>query len=154
MNDLFEKTFEPLSLDVVKALEQAWGMKFPKEYREFLLTVNGGAPKKTDFDIKDINNYSIVRCFFGLVPDRDFNFLYYLYRIYADRIPRNTLPVGDTISGNLILLSIRGQDYGKVYFWDHNHEVPNGQDPDYSNVSFLANSFGEFLNSLHPPREE
>jgi hypothetical protein len=53
----------------------------------------------------------------------------------------------------LICISIQGDDYGKVYFWDHNWEVTEGE-PDYSNVHPLADSFTEFLGKLYSSEYE
>ena len=49
-------------------------------------------------------------------------------------------------------ISSKGEDKGKVYFWDSVEEEDvdeeAGEEPGYSNVYLLANSFQEFINSL------
>jgi hypothetical protein len=63
-------------------------------------------------------------------------------------VPAGFLPLAVDPGGNLICLVISGTNTGKVYFWDHEEEVEEGQQPGYSNVYLIANSFNEFLNSL------
>lgn len=55
---------------------------------------------------------------------------------------------GMTPFGNLILLSLKNADRGKIYFWDHEMEANEGEIPDYSNLTLIANSFEECITSL------
>lgn len=68
--------------------------------------------------------------------------------MYRGRIPPNLLPIAHDPFGNLICLSVAGQDRGKVYFWDHEVEVREGEIPSYRNVSFIADNFESFLDGL------
>jgi hypothetical protein len=65
-------------------------------------------------------------------------------------------PISYDSFGNLILIAIKNADRGKIYFWDHEMEAdPNqGEVPDYSNLTLIADSFDEFINSLHDFEEE
>jgi hypothetical protein len=70
---------------------------------------------------------------------------------HDDRVPKNLLPIASDWSGNLICLSINGDDFGKIYFWSHEEEgeLESGKSPDYHNVYFVSNSFTEFINGLY-----
>lgn len=76
--------------------------------------------------------------------------LLYKYEIYilAKRIPDNFLPIGDDFGGNIICISIRGNNFGKIYFWDHEEDTYEGEYPSYENVHLVADSFDGFVNLL------
>ena len=136
-----------LSESILVALEQYWEFKLPRSYRMFLLIHNGGEPCKDIFFVKEKQHGSDIRNFLGIYPDKNYNLLYYL-KFYNNRIPSNTLPIARDSFGNLILLSVKGPDYGKVYFWDHDWEAEDGVTPDYSNLTLIADNFDEFINNL------
>ena len=69
-------------------------------------------------------------------------------RRYRKRIPVEMIPVATDPGGNIITLGITSNLRGKVYLWDHEEEVDEGEVPDYRNIYFVADSFQEFLNSL------
>ncbi|MGL4426376.1 MAG: SMI1/KNR4 family protein [Alphaproteobacteria bacterium] len=149
---MFDQPNPHLEDFILKTFEQYLGFYFPKEYREFLKKHNGGRPKKRMvFDFKDKDPYggSVLSVFFGFVPDEYENILLSL-KMYQDRIPWNTFPVADDTFGNLVLLSVKGPDRGKIYFWDHELEVntDHGETPDYSNLTLVADSFDEFIQNL------
>jgi len=131
----------------VKVLESYFFCKFPNAYRQFLLKTNGGKPTKIYFIVKTTKKLGTVHYFLGISPDRYKGLLEY-EKVFCGRIPSNTLAIASDPGGDLILLSVKGQDYGKVYYWDHNWEAEDGQTPDYSNLTLIADSFEDFLSSL------
>lgn len=134
---------------ILKVLELYWGFGLPMEYRSFLLKHNGGEPVEDIFNFKDDKeNGSDVRFFLGIYPDEHRNLLEYL-KTYNGRIPKNLFPIAYDSCGNLICISTMGSDRGKIYFWDHEMEAYEVEEPDYSNLTLIADSFDEFLNSLH-----
>ena len=129
------------------AVEEMWGFNLPKDYRDFLLKTNGGIPEKNTFYFYDKSNESSIDEFFGVKKGFNNNIL--LKQKYAgDRVPENFLPIAREALGNLILLSVKNADRGKIYFWDHEMEADDGEVPDYSNLTLIANSFEEFIASL------
>lgn len=140
-----------LSEPVLKALEIYWGFGLPKDYRAFLIKHNGGSPTIDYFNFKDDkNDGSDIRYFLGIYPDEYRNLLGFL-KIYNERLPNNIFPIGYDSGGNLICISVKGPDRGKIYFWNHEMEADpaQGEVPDYSNLTLIADSFDEFINSLH-----
>ena len=136
----------------LKALEKSWGFKLPSSYRLFLLTYNGGIPDCDCFKFND--NRSDLRYFYGIHDDEDSNLLYEYQNVYKDRIPDNCFPIACDSFGNLILISVKGPDRGKIYFWDHEEEAYEDEEPDYSNLTLIADNFDEFLDGLHDYEEE
>ena len=138
--------------NIVKVLETYFAFKLPKDYRKFLLETNGGNPTKRYFLKKGTNELGEIRYFLGIIPEYSKGLLE-KKAMFDGRIPSNTLTIGSNSGGNLILLSVKGPDYGKVYYWDHNWEAEDGQTPDYSNLTLIADSFEEFINSLKSEEE-
>ena len=62
------------------------------------------------------------------------------YRSIWRLSPIRKIPLGET-------------DYGHIYFWDHEEGwgEAGSLEPDYSHCYFIASSFTELIDSLHPP---
>ncbi|MGL4426213.1 MAG: SMI1/KNR4 family protein [Alphaproteobacteria bacterium] len=148
MNINMEKHYGPLENDVLNTVEQFWGFKIPQNYRNFILVYNGGVPEKTFFLFKGRENGSILTHFFGFTSKGD-NILI-VAKDMGKRYMNSMLPIADDACGNRILLSVKGPDRGKIYFWDHEMEADtdNGETPDYSNLTLVADSFDEFIQNL------
>lgn len=145
---------ETLPEHILRVLERYWGFALPKDYRRFLLTHNGGEPEPDYFNFKhDKSDGSDVRFFLGIYPDEHNDLLDHL-KMYNGRLSKNIFPIAYDSCGNLICISVTGPDRGKVYFWDHEMEADEGEEPDYSNLTLIADSFDEFINSLHELENE
>src|SRR5690625_4021536 len=90
---------------------------------------------------------STVMNYFYSIGDTDNDFEVYL-DIYDLRLPAGFIPVGNDGAGNAILLSISGRHYDQIYFWDHENE-PDLEEPDMSNMYFLADNIWGFLDNLY-----
>lgn len=144
-----------LDKNVVDALEQLWNFGLPRDYKEFLINYNGGNPDPCCFSFKNTpEKGSFIDNLFGVIKDLNNNLLLNI-DLYKNRIPTNFIPIGDDPGGNLILLSVKTPDRGKVYFWDHEMEADTdqGEIADYSNLTLISDSFEEFLNGLHSSEE-
>lgn len=144
-----EEPGRPLTLADVERVECIGNVVFPSDYRKFLLAHNGGRPVPSAFPLfgLDKNPYGNVHYFFGIENngDDDSCDLLSIFEIMRDRLPGNLIAIADDGCGDLICLSVSGEDVGAVVFWNQ-HNVP--ETPDYSNVYFIANSFSDFLDSL------
>lgn len=140
-----ERTNGHLEESYLETQEQFFNFKFPKDYRLFLLENNGGVTNKKIFFYKNSkNDGSILDRLFGFTPKPHYNILIY-FKAYKGRIPYNMFPIGYDPGGNLILISVEGPNYGKIYYWDHEQET---EPADYSNLTLIADSFDEFINNL------
>ena len=140
----------PLEEKFLTCVEEFWGFGLPKSYKHFLLLYNGGEPTNRNFNFKNMSDGSCVDEFFGFIKSFNLNLL--LKQKYAgERVPENTLPIANDSFGNLLLLSVKGKDRGKIYFWDHEMEADpdQGEAPSYDNMTLIADSFTEFIDSLH-----
>src|SRR5204862_6472027 len=67
---------------------------------------------------------------------------------FAGRLPKDTLPIGHDACGNLWLLNVGPKYGGTVVFWDHG-SFETFDETDFDSWPRVANSFQEFLGSLH-----
>lgn len=137
----------------VAALEASLGVPLPDDYRQFLLAHNGGRPKPAKFVFaRRTGPYtdSLVDWFLALYDGEHSN-LETVRGWLRGRIPPGLLPIAIDPFGNFVLLGLAGAAggaAGKVYFWDHEEEP--AQQPDWSNIDLVADSFDAFLAGLTP----
>ncbi len=145
-------SFQEIDLLQIMSLEAMLHMKIPEDYRLFLLNCNGGRPRKSVFTYiyKGRKELGCVSRFLG-IHNGEFDNLYQAvktYKIFQKRLPDNLLPIANDPGGNLICLSLIGNDLGSIYFWNHDWEADDHEEPTYENIFLIATSFTEFIDSL------
>ncbi len=151
-----EMKLAPAPESELLAFEQALGCRLPEDYRDFLVSCNGGyvggelwftgptpTGEKADAGVHHIGGFRQER-HFSLPRARS---------RYAGRIPDDLLWIMDDPFGNAICLAIRGRYRDQIFFWDHENEP--GEDSDGSvegagNLQLLAGTFAAFVSGLHP----
>ncbi|ATE61145.1 SMI1/KNR4 family protein [Thauera sinica] len=94
-------------------------------------------------NVKEVTD--TVHSFFQLIEKLDPRSILWNYRVLANRIPSDFLPIACDGSGSVICLALSGKDFGSVYLWDwYAEQVP----PNYRNVHFVAESFEGLINDL------
>ena len=145
--------FGMLTVEKLEEFEQNYGIKLPDDYRSFLLSYNGGSPESDIIDFVQYgeNQSDIVNYLCGIHDGEYWASLEWYMQTFKGRIPVGFIPFGYDPGGNLYLLGIDGMHLGKVYFWDHENEAGLfDEEPSFENMSFIANSFAEFLSKLRP----
>lgn len=146
---------EKLSAEDITEFENEAGIKFPDDYKAFMLESNGGTPKEDwlyDFfdEVTEAENTSVIREFFSLLQDESVKMrnLRKIYDImtYEETIPADMLPIADDSGGNVIGISLNKDDFGYVYFINHEYD---DLDTGYLVKSKIAESFSAFLDSLY-----
>ncbi|HEY0004207.1 MAG TPA: SMI1/KNR4 family protein [Pyrinomonadaceae bacterium] len=154
----FTSTYQeqPTTPEQIREAERRMGVELPEEYKQYLLSHQGGHPDPDVFRVKwsgqdwakgsELNS---VAWFLAPHDGKEENLLDY-YETHRDRIPKDTIPIARDPGSNLVLLGISGPNRGKVFFWRREYEAApwGAQEADYSNVGFVANSFREFIDSL------
>lgn len=131
----------------INNFEKRFNLKLPKDYRGFLLKNNGGKPEPRRFITVSKKIKSSVMLFFPLAEIVTENLVRnYLLFNQGNKIPKNLMPIGHDPLKNQICISVEGDDFGYVYFWDMDEEV--GRGPSYNNMSLVAKSFSEFVDCL------
>lgn len=143
-----------LSEEDLRRLESKIECRLPQQYMNFLLQHNGGLPEPSWFKIQwrgqewaEGWEADTVEYFLSIYDEPDANFLNY-FETFEGRIPRDTIAIAFDPGGNLILLGTGDKNRGNVFFWMHSYETYEDEEPDYSNVGFVANSLDEFISSL------
>lgn len=148
-------TLGPLPEGAFEQAKKEIGSPLPEEHKRLLLRYNGGRTEPACFPVTWEGQswakrfpYDTVHFLFGFREGSPSDLLDNL-ETYRGRIPDDTLPIGRDPGGNLLLIGFHGANTGKVYLWLQDHEVEEGEVPDYSNIGLIASSFDEFLDSLY-----
>lgn len=148
---------------ILAEFERKHGFLLPTTYRAFLLEHNGGTPEPSSYCRKRNKKPSEeCRYFFGLQCGRSYAEIEDALETYLGedetRIPRRLLPIAEDSFGNLICLSLRGEDVGKVYFWDHEEELEQKRtktgDVNDAAISLIADSFDAFLTQFTESKDD
>src|SRR5690625_4608174 len=138
------KSHKKLSLSNIKSFESKNNVNLSKNYIKFLLHWNGGKPRPNNVFSIDGYGISVLNVFNG-IGDMYYNFEDEI-DAYEYRLPDGFVPIGNDPGGNAILLGTKEPHYDHIFFWDHEQEV---DEPDMSNMYFLASNIWEFLDSLY-----
>jgi hypothetical protein len=132
----------------LEATERWLGVTFPDDYKQFLLTHNGGRPDPNCFSVKDRGD-SLVEMLYGIQDSRTHNDLVreLEWATELEPLPNGFIAIGHDPGGGSLLLSTTGSDRGEVYFWARSWLWV--QEDGY-NTFPVANSFQAFLESLKP----
>lgn len=134
-------------LDILIAkLENELGEKFPKIYVDFYRMYGSfafnnrvGVKYLESCPAKDENNHIPVNYFYTLGGGD--NSIFEILSLYSDMMPEKHLPICDGQVGDSILISLRKETYGSIYYWS----------PilfDEENNFLLADSFDELISNL------
>lgn len=106
----------PLPLDKFLAVEAQLGVRFPDDFRSFMLRYNGGRTEPDGFAISWAESQeagedwqtSTLSWLFFVSEDPHENLLKMNRQNFLGRIPQGTVAVACDAGGNLILLALEG----------------------------------------------
>lgn len=147
--------------EIIMKFEEKFGISLPKDYKEFMLENNGGETEDDYlFDFYDNvfkkNNTSVVRSFFRLYEDKNDDVVYDdLEKICEimwkeETLSPKSLPIADDPGSNVIYMSLKEEDYGAIYFANHEYE---DSETGYLFPSKISSSFSEFMSCLYLDEE-
>lgn len=148
----FESKVDVARPEDVASLERLIGRRLPPDYREFLQTVNGGWSERSGFPIGRTS--SALGDLYPLSNDAYGGGLANELEVFRGRVPPWGIPIGCDQGGNVLVMSLRDEDFGAVFFWDHEKEeeyVDAGGD---GPLPRIAGSFSEFVDSLEGDEED
>ncbi|MFA6241911.1 MAG: SMI1/KNR4 family protein [Candidatus Hydrogenedentales bacterium] len=133
----------------VEQLEASIGRTLPDDFKAFLMQYNGGRPEPNEYPLVGLDNnpYGMVHFFFGIDDPVESCNLEWNFEVMNGRIPDNLFPIACDDGGDLLCLSLYGDDAGSVVFWDYYAEhFP----PTYDNIYRIpgADSFSAFIELL------
>jgi len=132
----------------IDAFEKRIGHVLPADYREFLLRINGGRPCFHVIRNQESGDVG-VKIFFGICDEEYFD-LDAEFRDMRGRWPDRLMSIAIDDCGDRFCLSLDSPNYGAVYYWDHELEAEEGEEPTESNLTYLASSFSEFWERIEP----
>jgi hypothetical protein len=143
-NSYCRKRFPLLTEHDVADLESRIGVTFPEDYRRFVLEYNGGffsepdiaGPIKRDDALECMDGIRASHPIAELASERSLS-------LFDDNDPPQIIPIGSTVNGALIILTVVGAERGWiVYKW------PSG------GSCFLACDIREFFGLLREPGDD
>ncbi|MEW4452008.1 SMI1/KNR4 family protein [Bremerella sp. JC817] len=165
----------PATHSEITDVEKQIGVCLPKAYRQFLLTCgastfNGASPDNPHIVFCSKNplpshisetSKGLFDAFYGGKRDESDPYsLQVRIQCFTGRMPESIIPIGDDGGAGQICLGIKGNEAGKVYYWDQANEpldeedyledygVPRPPEAMFQNVYEIADSFGDFLQRL------
>jgi len=148
-------TGSKLTEKALSEFEEQFSIQLPYDYKSFMLKNNGGTPVGNwgfDFIESDtVNKTSSLIHYFGVIYEEETYEVDdlkagYIALLSSEQIPDTLMPIADDPFGNGIFLSVAGDDYGKVYFGNHELEDPI---TGYLIMSEIAESFSKFIDSCY-----
>ncbi len=145
-------------LEAQRKLSEKLGKTLPQSYIDFLLVNNGGRIRPDLFNIKwaeqewaDGEDVDMLDGMFSIYDDDGMNLIEANTIGYNDRIPADTLAIGQNSGRSLILIGIGESNLGQIFYWHGEYEKDEDDEslPDYYNVGFVANTLSAFLDGLY-----
>ncbi len=90
-----------------------------------------------------------VQLFFGIRKDEYFDILAE-NQTMRGRWPSRLLSIAIGDCGDRFCLSLGPPDAGRIYFWDHEEQAEEDEEPTELNLYHVADSFTEFWNHMEP----
>ncbi len=72
----------------------------------------------------------------------------YVLSSFKGNIPNHVLPICECEAGDLIVIDMAKLNYGKVYYWHHEHEEGT------EGLYLMANDFKQFITNLIKTSED
>ncbi|PCE34001.1 hypothetical protein BZL54_02310 [Burkholderia ubonensis subsp. mesacidophila] len=124
------------SSDEILRVEAALGVRLPQEYLSLLGRMNGAFIQGKIFDIPGGNNAGVSQ----FVP---FDKVLYEKSLVEQTGPTQFVPIAHASGGNYVCMSMKGNEFGSIYFFDH--EIP-GENA----FAKVALNISQFLDMLRP----
>jgi len=132
------ETFGLAQPDEIRIFETKMGVELPEYFKFFLADQNPFVVSEKNY-IKGNRSFE-VHHFYPLHADAELS-LMMVNSVLKDHFNGSFVVFADDSGGWLYILSVRKEDYGKVYFCRMDEELENA-------LTLLADSFEEFINGL------
>lgn len=134
--------YPPVDMAALACFEEKLGCELPNDYREFLMSINGGAVHHPYVDPETGVRPTL---FLGLVPPARGADLRRTYEDSRDWIPKGLVPIANDSFGNHVCIQVEGTHIGELYFCDHEVDMLEDKIPD---PELIAGRFIDFLSKL------
>ncbi len=139
---VFDSARSGASDRLIADFETRQGVKLPVAVKAFLRRHNGGSLPSNFSDTPAGRAIGVgVTELLGLMTGDEFDIEVRLHELRG-RAPEWFIPIFDAEGGNVVGVSVAGNDVGGIYFWDHEMEEAGGS------VVQVADSLDSFVESL------
>lgn len=165
----------PMNESDIAAVERQIGSHLPERYRKFLSTYgacafSGESPDNPYIAYRSLTQLPshissdgkgmVDALYGGEIDDNDPYSLRVRILFFAGRMPDSIIPIGDDGGAGQICLGVKGDEIGKVFYWDQANEPLDEDDYEedfgesrppevmFQNVYQIADSFDDFLGRL------
>jgi hypothetical protein len=156
-----EHPWNPATEVDVQEVERKLGVRFPDDYREFLMSINGIIGEHDHLVVYEDDDADpwYVRGLHSISPDAP-DYVRLLDRQHDCRFdvraPKRLVVIGRTLGWDLICMSVSGRDRGCVYGWyEPEVDIPSQLEPDsMDHLSLLGGTFREFWSKLRVAKDD
>lgn len=130
----------------IEVVEDKFNIKFPPDFKEFILNNNGAEPI-----LKTIRFQEEIETVKSLISfsTNDDNYIMSIYKDVAGFLPSRIVPFAETNCIDLICFDFRGSNYSIVYWnYDFALEVAFNEMKDGEQVYEICKTFEKFLSML------
>ena len=140
------------SEEEVAALEARINVRFPPDYRQFLLEYNGGWFKEHELSLPEDVPGDRIDCLYGIGADHETAELGRRsdMLLFDDNDPPQIVIIGCTPIGQLIVLGVHPENYGQIFWKTYWSRVSKTDQMWF----WLADSVDEFFALIDDPIEE
>lgn len=142
------KSHGHVSQKQIEELEGKFLIELPKDYKNFLMSTDGGILKLDESNkilVPDANEVIAVLVMYGINVKEEAANIFYWMDQYGEEISDKMLIIGDSTAHGFFVIDC-GED-GSVYFWDDSYTFDCSNDS--CNTYWIADSFTDFLKILN-----
>ena len=142
------KSFGKTDENDIKSLEKVLNIRFPNDYKDFLLKTNGGSipnDNTNEIVLKNIGKIINIDILYGVNTDNSCFDIEYWTKKYIDDLFEKTVIIGDSLQSGFIVMICDGNNDG-VYYYDDSYYFDESNDE--NNVYIISNNFTEFLDMI------
>ena len=134
----------------IELLEKRFDIKLPVDYKEFLVTQNGGRNLSYNFEnsikIHQIDEVINIDTMFGINTGIKNADIEQWTEEYCNDIFEHSIIIGDTIQHGFLLFWQSGDENEGLYYYDDTYQLEASSDE--NNAYFLAKTFSEFIELI------
>lgn len=131
----------------INLLEKRFDIKLPVDYKEFLVTQNGGRNSSYTFEnsikINQIDEVINIDTMFGINTGIKNADIEQWTEEYRNDIFEHSIIIGETIQHGFLIFWQSDDDNEGIYYYDDTYQLESSNDE--INAYFLAKTFSEFM---------
>lgn len=151
----FQNVNAPATEAEIQIVELAIGTALPEEYRKHILRFNGGRPVgDLTFDVTTrFGTSQEAPLWFYEIGSMATNSLLSAYEAFRERLPEDLISIAGSRCGGELLLGLKGEQRGKIFYFDLEDEPSEHEDP-LQCFYPLADSLADFFAMMYEYKDK